>query len=364
MVNGMKNRFMDNDWPKHGLERVIKCPVCGSNKRGLLYNNLKDHVFFCAPGSWSLYECKSCNCAYLDPRPTSETIHFAYSKYYTHTLPAKNDQKKMKLLRLIKRSMANGYRNWKYGTHLYPSTSFGVVTALIFPQMRQLLDQDCRNLPIPKSGACLLDVGFGNGAFLEIAKSAGWTVAGVDPDSISVESAMNRGLDVRHGGIEAYADMPESFDVVTMSHVIEHVHDPYTTLQLSYRLLKPGGFLWLSTPNIRSYGHEYYGRNWRGLEPPRHLVLFNWPAMVKLIQKAGFRSIQKFKYNHVFHDLAAKSEAQSKGGEHNASLNVTMRLRLMGILTGIRVLFQPNRTEYITLKAYKPDKFGCHNLFQ
>jgi len=162
----------------------------------------------------------------------------------------------MRFPQWLKRSMANGYRNWKYGTNLKPANPLGIPLALAFPAARQMLDQSFRNLHRPGRGERLLDVGFGSGEFLEYAKTAGWEVAGVDPDPVSVESAVQRGLNVRHGGVEAYADMPESFDVITMSHVIEHVHDPHETLKTIYRLLKPGGFLWLTTPNIQSLGHK------------------------------------------------------------------------------------------------------------
>ncbi len=199
----------------------------------------------------------------------------------------------------------------------------------------------------------LLDIGCGNGSFLDLAKNAGWEVEGVDPDPVSVDLAIKRGLNVRPGGIEAFADMPESFDVITMSHVIEHVHDPYTTLQWAYHLLKPGGFLWLSTPNIRSFGHEYYGYNWRGLEPPRHLVLFNWDAMHHLLEEIGFKPIQNKANNRNFGSLAAKSEALSKGLDPYSFAKVCMRHRIKGTTARVRTFFQPHRTEFITLKAYK-----------
>ncbi|MCF8095627.1 MAG: methyltransferase domain-containing protein [Desulfobacteraceae bacterium] len=352
----MKKETMEvtkKQWPEHGLERVPNCPVCGSSQRDLLHSNLTDQVFFCAPGKWSLYECQDCRCAFLDPRPSPDTIHLAYSKYYTHTSPNKEEIQKLSPLRRIRRSMANGYKNWRFGTDLKPSNRLGIPAAMIIPGLRDRLEQGFRNLPKPNAGARLLDVGFGSGAFLEAAQSMGWKVAGVDPDPVSVESAVKRGLDVRHGGIEAYADMPGCFDVVTMSHVIEHVHDPYDTLQTIYRLLKPGGFLWLSTPNIHSFGHEYYGRNWRGLEPPRHLILFNWYAIREILKKNGFTSIQKDKNNRHFASLAAKSEALSKGLDPYSFSKVSLRHRLTGILTGIRTRFQPHRTEFITLKAYK-----------
>jgi 2-polyprenyl-3-methyl-5-hydroxy-6-metoxy-1,4-benzoquinol methylase len=225
--------------------------------------------------------------------------------------------------------------------------------AFIVPKWRKKLKHRFRHLPRPNPGARLLDVGSGNGGFLELAQSAGWDVTGVDPDPLAVESAVHRGLNVRHGGIEACADMNESFDVVTMNHVIEHVHDPFNTLQVAYKLLKSGGFIWLSTPNIESFGYEFYGRNWRGLEPPRHLILFNLDAISTLLQKVGFSSIENKSTNQNFTNMAVKSEALSKGIDPYSTLKVKLNHRFTGSLMDMKTRFQPHRTEFITLKAFK-----------
>jgi len=346
---------MDSHWPENGLESVPDCPVCGSNQRKILYNNLTDQVFFCAPGTWSLHKCRDCCCAFLDPRPSPDTIHLAYSQYYTHTPPGETNIQAMGFLLRLRRSMANGYKNWRFAADLQPANRLGIPAAMIIPGLRRGQEHSLRHLPRWKPNARLLDVGFGSGAFLESAKSIGWEVAGVDPDPVSVESAVQRGLEVRQGGIEVYEDMPGCFDVITMNHVIEHVHDPYKTFQTVYHLLKPGGFLWLSTPNIASFGHEYYGMNWRGLESPRHLILFNWQGINALLKKAGFCFIQNVSSNRNFSSMAARSEALLKGVDPNIFSKIRLHHRLKGAITGVRTFFQPHRTEFITLKAYKTE---------
>jgi 2-polyprenyl-3-methyl-5-hydroxy-6-metoxy-1,4-benzoquinol methylase len=104
-----------------------------------------------------------------------------------------------------------------------------------------------------------LDVGFGSGAFLENAAAARRAVAGIDIDDKVVANAKALGFTVRRGAIEAFADEPGSFDAITMSHVIEHVHDPIAVLHGVFRLLKPAGMLYLETPNIESLGHDTFG---------------------------------------------------------------------------------------------------------
>ena len=81
--------------------------------------------------------------------------------------------------------------------------------------------------------------------------------------------------------------------MITLSHVIEHVHNPVALLKVCRRLLKPTGQLWLETPNIDGAGHRQYMKNWRGLEPPRHLVLFNSQSLAKALFASGFARIEK-----------------------------------------------------------------------
>src|SRR5436305_302963 len=75
-------------WPEDELESVVKCPTCSHKSRKLLYSNLTDKVFFCAPGKWVLYRCQSCLSAFIDPRPSAKAIYRAYQNYFTHLPPA------------------------------------------------------------------------------------------------------------------------------------------------------------------------------------------------------------------------------------------------------------------------------------
>jgi hypothetical protein len=74
-----------------------------------------------------------------------------------------------------------------------------------------------------------------------------------------------------------------------MSHVIEHVTDPVATLEKCKGLLRQGGRLTVTTPNARSLGHAKFGRNWRGLEPPRHLQIFSPRTLAGCAEQAGFK---------------------------------------------------------------------------
>ena len=118
---------------------------------------------------------------------------------------------------------------------------------------------------------------------------AGWEVEGLDFDEKAIDRAWREyGVTVRHGDLRAACYPDGSFDAVTMNHVIEHVHDPIAPLAESWRILISGGRLVVATPNIASSGHERFGRNWRGLEPPRHLHLFSEKTLAEAARHAGF----------------------------------------------------------------------------
>jgi SAM-dependent methyltransferase len=121
--------------------------------------------------------------------------------------------------------------------------------------------------------------------------SGGWDVYGVEPDPVSATHAATLDLPVDPDLLTA--PFPDQyFDAITMNHVIEHMHDPGATMARCLKLLKPGGRLWISTPNLDSWGRRFYGHAWYGLEPPRHLVLFTASSLRRLLAETGLVAIE------------------------------------------------------------------------
>jgi 2-polyprenyl-3-methyl-5-hydroxy-6-metoxy-1,4-benzoquinol methylase len=287
-ANATAPSIADTPWPQADLQRLGHCPVCQSTSRALRYADVTDRLFGCAPGHWQIYTCIECQTAYVDSRPTEGSIGRAYGTYFTH-----NDGKAVSVssgLRGGVKAALNGFRKNHWQMPLNPAnTVTGKFIGLIYP-VRELVVAHMRNLPrqLPRPGACLLDVGCGNGLYLELARQAGWQVKGVDFDTQAVASAQTRGLDVRVGGLEQVQDLAGSFDRLTCSHVIEHVHEPRKWLQSMHAMLRPGGSLWLQTPNVDALGHKRFGADWLGLDPPRHLTLMNPRTLRNLLEESGF----------------------------------------------------------------------------
>ena len=300
---------IDDDWPEQDLESVPYCPMCGQCERTILHAGLQDYAFRAAEGKWNMYKCSKCGIAYLDPRPTPGSIGRAYTSYYTHSnndeLP---DNQTKSTLQKIVRGLKNGYINHRYQVKKNPEIRAGRWLIPLIPPIRSVADCSFRH--IAASGNTrhrLLDIGCGNGSYLLLAQEAGWDVEVLDFDPEAVKTCLAAGLDVRAGGIEILQGKKNFYDAITLSHVIEHVHDPAKLLNKILALLKPGGMLWLATPNINSLLASQYGPDWRGLEPPRHLILFNREALCFLLLQTGFSEVKQH-YDMAAIFIVAQSE--------------------------------------------------------
>jgi hypothetical protein len=121
-----------------------------------------------------------------------------------------------------------------------------------------------------------------------------------------------------------------------------------------HRLLKPDGALWISTPNVDSLGHARFGRYWRGLETPRHLVLFNEASLVHAFQKAGFDRVKRLESGpSILRFMTRDSYALSR--EHlpdAASPRVPLGLWISVLLReGMQHYFHPARREFLFMEA-------------
>ena len=271
----------------------MDCPVCRSTERSVLYDGLRDRVFQAAPGRWTLRSCDRCSCAYLDPRPTAETIGAAYASYYTHASRPRREPRPHQLgpVKRVRVAARNGYLNERYGYDLRPAARrIGRLVARLVPAAQAAADCYVRRLPA-WTGDRLLDVGCGNGSFLSRMQRLGWKPVGVEPDARSAAAARNAGLDVNEGQLLDVPFPPEQFGAITMSHVLEHLHEPVKGLRRCFELLRPGGLLWIATPNLGALGHRLFRRHWLHLDPPRHLVIFNAPALRTALSDIGFEML-------------------------------------------------------------------------
>jgi SAM-dependent methyltransferase len=156
-------------------------------------------------------------------------------------------------------------------------------------RMRSLIQAARSYLPYKRNGI-LLDVGCGFGAFLEAAKSVGWRVCGVEV-AFAPASIAARHHDVFYGLLSDAPYEPNSFDVVRLNNVIEHVPSPWALLQDIRRVIRPGGLLFISTPNVTSFTATLQGMGWRYVQGENHIYLFGLRTIGRLLEIAGFKVV-------------------------------------------------------------------------
>ncbi|MBI5105315.1 MAG: class I SAM-dependent methyltransferase [Solirubrobacterales bacterium] len=335
--------------PALETEPVASCPVCGTRERTLLHDGLTDRVFGVAPGTWALQRCASCAGAYLDPRPAAAALPAIYASYYTHNAPEVEPQPTGTLMR-VRRRLRNGYVDARYGLRLEPAWRAGALAFRLLAPQRAGADRMFRHLPL---AGRMLDVGCGNGQFVAYAAAAGWRASGIDVDPAGVEAGRSAGLDLRVALLaDVAAEEPGGYDAITLSHVIEHVPDPAALLRAARAALRPGGTIWLATPNLRSAGHEAYGRDWLHLDPPRHLVLFTPGSLRLALEQAGFRDVRAAPAVPEARLLFGLSQAVREGRRpEGAGAPVPRALALRAARADLRNLVRPDRAEEVVLLA-------------
>lgn len=350
-------------WPPTCLEHLGNCPLCGDEGARVLHPKLPDRLYASASDLWNLMACTCCGCAYLDPRPDAGSIGLAYTDYFTHdasevaggpNLPGTGGA--VQQLRRWLKAGLNGYRNARWGTQLTPSQPWGRWCVPLAWPLRSLITTQMRHMPrrSAKDRNRLLDVGCGNGVFLELAHAAGWEVQGLDFDPLAVAAARQRGLDVRQGRIDDLDASEGTYDWITCSHVLEHVHDPRMLLEGIARRLRPGGTLWLQTPNLDSVGHAAFGRDWRDLDPPRHLIVFTPATLAQALRAVGL--VPQFRRLPVIAAMAvyASSAALRDGRVQSQSLCWRHMLHPRHLALGLWQTTVLSRAEFMTVTAQKP----------
>jgi SAM-dependent methyltransferase len=194
-----------------------------------------------------VFRCDGCGLVFVDPLPTADVLERHYNggessriEYYLATEPA---------------------------------------------DRRTFVEVLDRAAPLVPDGGRVLDVGPNVGTALTLAVARGWRATGVEINAGAARYCREQlGLDVAVGTVEA-ADLPgESFDLVLMLDVLEHVLDPPVALRRVHHLLRDGGVLVVSTPDIGRWATRLLQ-----VKPDEHLFYFEPATLTALLRAAGFR---------------------------------------------------------------------------
>jgi 2-polyprenyl-3-methyl-5-hydroxy-6-metoxy-1,4-benzoquinol methylase len=233
------------------------CPLCGATGAEIRMEG-RDHAAPRGPGLiFPVVECRVCQLSYTNPRPDQESIVGFYpDDYRPHRRPRK-----------LREARSSRWKSW--------------FTGRAAPERRGDLEWVGRGR--------LLDFGCGGGGFLRRMADRGWSVTGLDASVGAAASVREElGLNVLVGSLPHPELLPGSFDVITMWHSLEHVHEPLTILRDAYELLVPGGQLIVACPNRDSWPAAWFGANWFGLDLPRHVTHFTPRTLHSMLATAGF----------------------------------------------------------------------------
>lgn len=237
---------------------VQQCPVC-DNDNFLLFITCTD--FFVTGEEFRLKKCS--NCGFI----ITENIE-------------------------DEANIGRYYQSEEYISH--SNTSKGLVNAL-YHQVRNYMLGRKRRLAGKAAGVQngrVLDIGTGTGYFLNEMKRFGWKVTGTEKSAEARDFAKKEfNLDIKEPD-ELFRMHKNTFHVITLWHVLEHIHKLDENMKTFSQLLKPEGKLIIAVPNPTSYDARHYREFWAAYDVPRHIWHFGPEQMKQFGEKYGFRLAQ------------------------------------------------------------------------
>ena len=282
LVGGLWNFFMNSNvtwaawWDRKLLSRValppvpvgsaegmvyVPCNLCGSREFKVLYagragsaSALTEQAFRCTSlqhGDFTnIVQCSVCGLLYESPREPEEIIETRYEQVEDA---------------VYEREMEGRVRTYN--------------------SMMPAIEKYCR------PPGRVLDVGCYLGVFLDVARARGWQTAGVEPSAWAAERTRQRGHQIVNAPLRLSNLLPESFELVTLWDVIEHLHDPLGQLREIYGLVTPGGIFALTTMDTGSLYAKMCGRRWPWYMR-MHLYYFTRGTLARMLHDAGFEVLE------------------------------------------------------------------------
>ncbi|MDR2701932.1 MAG: class I SAM-dependent methyltransferase [Spirochaetaceae bacterium] len=211
------------------------------------------------PPSFRYVRCAHCRLVQINPQPVPAAVALRYGKNHGVDYLAYEKTNEAAFLRLQELALKDSG---------------------FFELERGLMSAN------PK-GPEVLDVGCAAGALLLTLKGRGWKVRGVEISKPQADYCRERCLEVSSLPLEENRFPAHSFDAVLASHLIEHLNDPANFVREAWRILKPNGRLYITTPNINGLQARLFGSSWRSAIFD-HLYLFSVKTLTLLLESAGF----------------------------------------------------------------------------
>ena len=235
------------------MEQISNCPVCQNN---IFEKYLEVQDYTVSNKKFQIVVCKSCDFKFTNPRPDQDEIgeYYKAESYISHS-----------------------------------NTSKGLIAKIYHSVRKYTLKRKINliNRLYPQKGK-LLDVGCGTGMFLNEARGNGWKVNGIEPDSGARQIAeeINKST-IKTEILSSFQH--EKFNIITMWHVLEHVHLLNETVDWLKERITEDGSIIIAVPNHESKDAEIYQAQWAAYDVPRHLYHFSQKSIKQLFEQKGFR---------------------------------------------------------------------------
>ena len=284
------------------METIGHCLVCKTRVGGKIYLQPRDYLV--TGRTFSIVQCEDCGFLFTSPRPSRAEIHkyYASSEYVSHTDKSRNFQEFV--YQLVKRYMLQR-------------------------KLRLLKKHTTANMNR------ILDYGCGTGSFIKLAQKAGFDVTGLEPSEGARKTASQKGLKVLSSDESVFTNHTETFDAVTLWHVLEHLHSFPGILDKFYTKLSDSGVLILALPMANSADAKQYGAYWAALDVPRHLYHFTPDTIVRVCNEKGFKLLQRrpLLFDSFYVSLLSDKNKKSRCA--------TIKALYSGIVSNITAMLSP-----------------------
>ncbi len=250
------NQQGNNRWPAEIGAR--QCPRCRSEEFTILFVGF-DRLYRTTQREFHVVECTRCGLMQLAPRPSAAELADLYPERYWWAPDGTATGR-----------LEDVYRRAVLGDHL----------RFVWPGV--------------ENRGPLLDVGCGGGSFPAALGRRGVRALGLEwSERAAAVAWRHNSVPAVCGRLDAAPFTPESFGVITMFHVLEHLGEPQTIVRAAHRLLRADGRLYAQVPNADCWQFLLLGERWSGLDVPRHLIHFRAEDLEDLLDGCGFRVLRR-----------------------------------------------------------------------
>lgn len=285
------------------METLTNCPICNHDKFNAFLSCMDYYV---SHETFQIVRCEKCGFRFTNPRPDETEIkkYYISDEYISHS------------------STPKGLVNKIYCR----------VRKFTIRKKLSLVEEIRRNQK--KGTKSILDFGCGTGEFISACRKRSWNIYGVEPSEIARKNAQEQHSIVPLSTEEFFKFNKKIFNIITLWHVLEHIHRIDDALKQFHRTLNDDGVLIIAVPNNNSYDAQKYGSCWAAYDLPRHLFHFIQRDMESLMEKHGFKLTRILPMKFDSYYVSFLSERYKSGKSQSSQFPL-----YKGGLRGIFLLF-------------------------